>query len=67
MTTGITYHCPRCGYPGPDPRAQVAGRKGGAARVPKGFAVRRVLKKALATRRENARRLLDGGTVEGPR
>jgi hypothetical protein len=47
--------CPRCGHPGPDPRAQEAGRKGGAARVPKGFAVRRVLWKALATRRENAR------------
>jgi Na+-translocating ferredoxin:NAD+ oxidoreductase RNF subunit RnfB len=59
--------CPRCGYPGPDPRAQEAGRKGGAARVPKGFAVARVLRKALATRRENARRLLDGGTVEGPK
>jgi hypothetical protein len=47
--------CPRCGYPGQDPRAQVAGRKGGAARVSKGFSDKRVLAKALATRRANAR------------
>jgi hypothetical protein len=31
--------CPRCNYPGKDPRAQSAGRKGGSAKVAKGFAV----------------------------
>jgi hypothetical protein len=66
MTAGAST-CPRCGYPGQDPRAQEAGRKGGLARVPKGFACRRVLRKALATRAELARRLFEGGTVEGPK
>jgi Na+-translocating ferredoxin:NAD+ oxidoreductase RNF subunit RnfB len=46
--------CPRCGYPGLDPRAQAAGRLGGRAKVPKGFADPKVLAKALATRRMKA-------------
>jgi hypothetical protein len=46
-------HCPRCGYPGKDPRAQSAGRKGGTAKVAKGFACAEVLAKAMATRAAN--------------
>jgi hypothetical protein len=31
--------CPRCNYPGKDPRAQAGGLAGGRAKVKKGFAV----------------------------
>jgi hypothetical protein len=47
-------NCPRCNYPGKDPRAVAAGRIGGQAKVRKGFADPKVLAKALATRRMKA-------------
>lgn len=48
--------CPRCGYPGSDPRATAAGRKGGKVRGAKGFAVSgqpsaEARKRAWATRK----------------
>lgn len=43
--------CPRCGYPGRDPRAVRAGRMGGSVKCRKGFSVNReALAKAVATR-----------------
>lgn len=47
--------CPKCHYEFPSPQAQAAGRVGGKARVPKGFASPAVLAKALASRRRKAR------------
>ena len=41
--------CPKCGAKFPNPIAQAGGR----AKVPKGFADPRVMRKALATRRRN--------------
>jgi hypothetical protein len=47
--------CPRCGFPGKDPRAIAKGSKGGLATGrKKGFGSPHVLAKALATRRRNA-------------
>jgi hypothetical protein len=42
--------CPNCGFEFINPDSQAAGRRGGAARVAKGFASPAVLAKALATR-----------------
>ena len=47
--------CPVCGHEFPSPVAQAGGRAGGAAKVSKGFASPAVMRKALATRRRNAR------------
>ena len=47
--------CENCGHEMINPTAQAGGRVGGKARVKKGFASARVLKKALATRRANRR------------
>ena len=47
--------CPACGHEFANPPAQAGGRAGGAARVAKGFASAAVLRKALATRKRNAR------------
>jgi hypothetical protein len=45
--------CEKCGHEMINPTAQAGGRVGGKARVAKGFASARVLKKALATRKRN--------------
>jgi hypothetical protein len=45
--------CANCGHEIINPTAQAGGRVGGKARVKKGFASARVLKKALATRKRN--------------
>ena len=47
--------CPCCGHEFANPVSAANGAKGGAVRVPKGFASARVLKKALATRKKNQR------------
>ena len=47
--------CPKCGHEFANPTAQAGGRVGGAAKVSKGFASASVQRKALATRRRNAR------------
>ena len=47
--------CPVCGAEFKNPTAQAGGRAGGAAKVSKGFASASVQRKALATRRRNAR------------
>jgi hypothetical protein len=47
--------CPACGHEFANPTAQAGGRAGGAAKVSKGFASANVQRKALATRRRNAR------------
>ena len=47
--------CPACGHEFANPTAQAGGRAGGAAKVSKGFASASVQRKALATRRRNAR------------
>ena len=43
--------CPACGHEFANPTAQAGGR----AQVPKGFASASVMRKALATRKRNAR------------
>ena len=47
--------CPACGHEFPSPVAQAGGRAGGRAKVAKGFASAAVMRKAIATRRRNAR------------
>lgn len=46
------FNCPRCGYPGKDPRAVRAGSLGGLTKgKPKGFSLPEVRAKALAARK----------------
>ena len=51
-----TFHsCPRCGYPGKDPRAVKAGIAGGSAKHPnKGGGTPATLAKAIAARKAQA-------------
>jgi len=44
--------CPSCGHEFKNPTAQAGGKVGGKAKVSKGFACRRVMEKALETRRK---------------
>lgn len=44
--------CPSCGHEFKNPTAQAGGKVGGKAKVRKGFACRRVMEKALETRRK---------------
>ncbi len=49
------HTCPRCGYPGKDPRAVRAGAAGGQMRNPnKGCGTPSVLRKAIAARKAKA-------------
>ncbi len=50
--------CPKCGFEFPNPTAVAGGRVLG---LPRGFACRRVLQKALATRRRNQRKTRKDG------
>ena len=47
--------CPQCGHEFKSPVAVAGGLAGGAAKVPKGFASPAVMRKALKTRRANAK------------
>ena len=48
-------HCPKCGHEFKSPVAVAGGSAGGRAKVPKGFASPAVMRKALRTRRANAK------------
>lgn len=48
-------NCPNCGYVIKNPIAVAGGKKGGLAKVKKGFAFRSVRLKAEQTRRNNAK------------
>jgi hypothetical protein len=48
--------CPKCGHELKSPIAVAGGSAGGRAKVPKGFASPSVMRKALRTRKRNAKR-----------